>query len=135
MICVPAAVCGDQVYILGVSNMYTCSVTILTQPQSSSVSSIWSEVAAPPVVETTCVSVHGRLLTIGGKLDLNEKPTTAIHMYNPTTDSWEVISHMGRPRRKCIAVVLPNSQLMVVGGKIGEEYGTNTDSTELASCN
>jgi serine/threonine protein kinase len=119
---VPVAVCGDHVYILGDSSMYTCSVITLVQSCKSFLASIrkgdtgvWNEVAAPPVTESTCVSIHGRLLTIGGT-DSDEKSTTAIHMYNPTTDSWEVISHMGTPRRSCIAAVLPNNQLMVVGG-------------------
>ena len=131
----PAVVCGDQIYILGETSVYTCSVTILTQPQSSSISGIWSEVAAPPVVETTCVSIHGRLLIIGGKPGSNKKPTTAIHIhvYNPTTDSWEVTSHMGTPRWQCIAAVLPNNQLMVVGGCIGKMNNTETNSTELAA--
>ena len=82
----------------------------------------------------TCVSIHGQLLAIGGRRDTDGKPITAIHMYNPTTDSWEVISHMGTPRRGCIATVLPNNQLMVVGGKIGKkEFGMNTVSTELTA--
>jgi serine/threonine protein kinase len=128
VLCAPAAVCGDQVYILERSKLYTSSAAILTQPQSLNV---WSEIAAPPVTETTCVSIHGRLLTIGG-MDSVEEPTRAIHMYNPTTDSWEVISHMETPRKGCIAAVLPNNQLMVVGGRTGK-YGRNTDSTELAA--
>ena len=123
------AVCDDQVYILGGSNMYTCSVTTLTHPQ---LSNVWSEVAAPPVKRTTCVSIHGRLLAIGG-MDSDEEPTTAIHMYNPTTDSWEVTSCMGTPRWKCIAAVLPDNQLMVVGGRTGKKYDTKTDSTEFAA--
>jgi hypothetical protein len=52
-------------------------------------------------------------------------------MYNPTTDSWEVISHMGTPRYNCIAAVLPNNQLMVVGGFTGGIL--ETDSVEFAS--
>ena len=59
------------------------------------------------------------------------KPTSAVHMYNPTTDSWEVITHMGTPRRDCIAAVLPNNQLMVVGGYTNGEI--KIDSVELAS--
>ena len=104
----PAAVCGDQVYILGKPSMYTCSVTILTQPQSLNIVGVWSKVATPPVTQTTCVSIHDRLLAIGGK-DSDKEPSTAIHMYSPTTDSWEVISHMRTPRRLCIAAVLPNN--------------------------
>ena len=53
-------------------------------------------------------------LAIGGK-DSDNKSTTAVHMYNPTTDSWEVISHMGTPRWGCVAAAIPNNQLMVVG--------------------
>jgi hypothetical protein len=135
----PAAVCGDQIYILG---MYTCSVVTLVQSciAKSFLASlrkgdtgVWKEVAAPPVTEFTCVSIHGRLLAIGGISSETNQPTADIHMYNPTTDSWEVISHMGTPRWECIAAVLPNNQLMVVGGKTGKAFSTFTDSTELAA--
>ena len=137
----PAAVCGDHVYILGRSNkvMYTCSVLTLIQSCKSFLASIrnrdarvWKEAAAPSVMETTCVSIHGQLLAIGG-LDSDEKSTTAIHMYNPTTDSWEVISQMGTPRCRCIAAVLPNNQLMVGGGNTGIAYDTRTNSVEFAT--
>ena len=125
----PAAVCGDQIYVMGKA-MYTCSVQALMMSIRNSGSRVWKEVAAPPVTETTCVSIHGRLLAIGGT-DSYETPTLAIHMYNPTTDSWEVISHMGTPRKSCIAAILPNNQLIVVGGYI-TTFGT-TDSVEFAS--
>jgi hypothetical protein len=133
----PASVCGDQIYIPGVSNTYTCSLQSLLRSSKKSFlanfrnrgARVWKEVAAPPVTETTCVSIHTQLLTIGGK-DSNREPTSAVHMYNPTTDSWEVISHMGTPRYNCIAAVLPNNQLMVVGGYLGH---VSTDSVEFAS--
>jgi hypothetical protein len=135
----PAAVCGDQVYILGKSNMYTCSVITLIQSCKSFLASfrnkgarVWKEVAAPPVTESTSVSIHGRLLAIGGE-DSDQKPTSAIHMYNPPTDSWEVISHMGTPRTNCIAAVLPSNQLMVVGGFTIRGIMMTIDTVELAS--
>ena len=132
----PSSVCGDQVYILGGSNMYTCSLQALLQSCKLFLASfrnrgarVWKEVAAPPVTETTCVSIHGQLLAIGGE-DLDQKPTSAVHMYSLTTDSWEIISYMGTPRHDCIAAVLPNNQLMVVGGcTIGEMM---IDSVEFA---
>ena len=137
LLCAMAAVCDDQIYILGQSNMYMCSLPTLIQSCKSFLASIrnrgarvWKEVAVPPVTLTTCVSIHGRLLAIGGK-DSKEKPTTAVHMYNPTTDSWEVLSHMGTPRWDCTAAVLPNNQLMVVGG-YASGY-TETDSVEFTS--
>ena len=131
----PAAVCCDRVYILGETNMYTCSVSALIQSCKQSFlgkrdTRVWTTVAAPPVICTTCVSIHGRLLAIGGR-DSDKKHTSAIHMYNPTTDSWKVISHMATPRYNCIAAVLPDNQLMVVGGHtVGMD---RTDSVELAT--
>ena len=44
------------------------------------------------------------------------KPTTAVYMYNSTTNSWEIISHMITGRCDCFTAVLPDDQLMVVGG-------------------
>ena len=133
----PAAVCSDHIYIIGESNMHTCSVMTIIQSHKSLLASlrirdtrVWRKAAAPPVTYTACVSIHSRLLAIGGK-DSNDKPTTAIHMYNPTTDSWEIISHTKTPRYKAIAAVLPTNQLLVVGGiTVG---GILTNLVELAS--
>ena len=135
----PAAICGEHIFILGESNMHTCSVLALIQPHKNIITNlrnmvmgvqVWKEVAAPPVAWTTYVSIHGRLLAIGG-WDSDKKPTRAIHMYNPTTDIWKVISNMGIPRYNCIAAVLPGNQLMVVGGLTDEV--AETDSVEFAT--
>ena len=128
--CAPGAVCGDHVYISSLGrdskSMYTCPVsTLFLSCCSRPTANIWNKVAGPPVVRTTCVSIHGRLLTIGG-WDSNAQSTTAVHMYNPTTDSWEVISHMRIPRRECFAAVLPNNQLMVVGGRVTDFAETDS---------
>ena len=131
----PGAVCGDRVYILSLAigsykSMYTCPVSALIQScRSRPTADVWNKVAEPPVTKTTCVSILGRLLTIGGE-DSNYKSITAVRMYNPDSDSWEVISHMATPRCDCFAAVLPNNQLMVVGGWTGRD---KTDSVELAT--
>jgi N-acetylneuraminic acid mutarotase len=118
--------------------MYTCSLQALIESNKSILfkaklfygnTRIWKQVSAPPVTLTTLLSIHGQLLAVGG-VDSDGKPTSAIHMYNPTTDSWDVISHMGTPRYSCIAAVLPSNQLMVVGGYAGI---VSTDSVEFAS--
>ena len=130
-----ASVCGDQLYLLGslnacdtgIKSVYACSVSILLQScvdaNSKGASledqaSVWRQVAELPVARSTCESFHGRLLAIGGEMDTRE-PTTAIYMYNSTTNSWGIISHMTTGRWNCFTAVLPNNQLMVVGGKIG----------------
>jgi N-acetylneuraminic acid mutarotase len=119
--------------------MYTCSVLTLIQSCKLFLAwfrkgdpGVWNKVAAPPIKYTTCVSIHGRLLAIGG-MNSDTQSTTAIHTYNPTTNSWEIISHMGTPRLDCITAVLPNNQLMVMGGYTNEDLVNSTDSVEFAS--
>ena len=143
--------CGDQVYMLGgfdqnnkqSKSVFTCSLAALLQscqPQSLGArlktlslarrSKVWHQLADTPVTSSTCASLHGRLLAVGGK-DSDGKQTTAIQMYNTTINSWEIISHMATPPRLCLVAVLPHSELMVVGGFIAG--GDKTNSVEIAS--
>jgi serine/threonine protein kinase len=148
-----ATVCGDQLYMLGgvmdnhvIKSAYTCSVSALLQscvPNSLEVkfqrtsledkARVWRQVADLPVTLSTCESFHGRLLAVGGWME-SDKVATAVYMYNSTTNSWEIISHMTTGRRLCFTAVLPDNRLMVVGGnnKEGLSY-VSTDSVELAT--
>ena len=89
--------------------MYTCSVSALLQscvPSSLEAAnlertsledkaSVWRQVADLPVALSTCKSFHGQVMVIGGKKDSPEVvPTTVVFMYDLTTNSWEIISHM-----------------------------------------
>ena len=142
--------CGYQVYMLGGGDQYgrpsksvfTCSLAALLQscqPQSlgeqlntlslASRPRVWHQLADTPVTLSTCASLHGRLLAVGGH-DSDSKKTTAIHMYDTTTNSWKVISHMTTPRYRCLVAILPHNQLMVVGGRTA---GDGTNSVEIAS--
>ena len=129
--------CGDLLYLLGgfdkddaaTNSVYSCSLSslllsigskslgerLVSTLTRSSKGSPWYRVADLPVTGSTAVSLHSRLLAIGGK-DSEGKPSTAVHMYQPTTNSWEVISHMTTPRAACLSAVLPDNQLMIVGG-------------------
>ena len=152
-----ATVCGDQLYMLGGEHgftpnktVYTCSVSALLQTcrerllleertsalslsnSSSGGTGVWSKLADLPVTESTCVTFCGQLLAVGGA-DSDKKPTTAVYMYNPSTNSWNVISHMTTARLRLFAAVLPDNQLMVVGGAIDEAVSTYSDSVEFGS--
>ena len=142
-----ATVCGNQLYLLGGLNkdskytksVYTCSVSALlkscdrsslkTKPQRTFRASVWRQVADLPVVCSSCESFHGQLVAIGGMMDSGEA-TTAVYMYNSTTNFWKIISHMTTGRYDCFTAVLPNDQLMVVGGWTD---GVITDTVEVAS--
>ena len=138
----------DQIYTLGgydkdgrpIESVYTFSLNALLQsgsPESLGSrlaryllpSKVWRRVTDIPAIDSAYVSLDGQLLAIGGK-DSDGKPTTAVHMFNPSTQSWAVISHMAIPRRKCYAAVLPDNQLIVVGGHTGS---TATDAVEIAT--
>ena len=141
--------CGDQVYMLGgwdqngekSKSVFTCSLAALLQscqPQSRKVqlktsltnrAEVWHQLADTPVTLSTYASLHGRLLAIGGYGPYG-KITTAIHMYNTTTNSWKVISHMATPRSQCLVAVLPHNELMLVGGRTPDGV---TNSAEIAT--
>ena len=145
-----ATLCGDKVYMLGgwVQNgrsksVFTCSLAALLQScqlQSlgerlkslslvASRPKVWHQLADTPFTLSTCASLQGRLLAVGG-ISSDHKETTAIHMYNITTNSWEVISHMTTPRYRCLVAVLPHNELMVVNGVIA---GGVINSVEIGS--
>ena len=144
-----ATVCGDQLYLLGgvmysiyVKSAYTSSVSALLQScvlssleekqeTLKNKAEVWRQVVDLPVTRSTCESFHGRLLAIGGEMDLG-KPSTAVYMYDSSTNSWEIISHMTTARYDCFTAVLPDNQLMVVGGYTAGGTG-RTNTVELAT--
>ena len=126
-----ATICRDRLYMLGEHKkvidsrkrhtnlvVLTCSLTKLVQSYNeSSSNSVWHRIADVPVYRSTCAAVSGELVAVGG-LDAKGKTTSAIHKYNPTTNSWDIISNMPTARYRCLAAVLPTSEMMVVGGMI-----------------
>ena len=146
-----AAICGDHIYILGGSNreskpthhVYTCTLSALLKSRPGSFSaqfmrmlsssSVWSRTLFDiPVSQATCVSVSNQLLAIGGKANKEEEPTTAVYMFKPLTDSWEIISHMNTGRCSCSAALLPNNSLVVVGSSITTSR-VDAETVEIAT--
>ena len=148
---------GDSLYLAGGSTEYsqsksvfTCSLPDLWQPKtfgsrirqtffgSSMKSNVWKEIGSLPVRDSTLASFGGHLLAIGGRDDSGNPTivyrcdyvTTDVYRYNPHTDSWHVISQMKNKRSQCLAVTLPEDQLIVVGGGHLLVVG-DTDSVEI----
>ena len=143
--------CGDLVYLLGgfnnkdsaTTSVYSSSLSsLLSSTGSKSLgghlasilkrsskgsTSLWNKVADLPVTLSTSISLHGQLLAIGG-VDAEGKHSTGVHAYDATTNSWQIISHMTMPRSKCIAAILPDNQLMVIGSR------TDTSGTYMKFC-
>ena len=134
-----ATICRDHLYILGgfysgsvTPSVLTCSLTKLLQSCSGTLSnSVWSRITDVPVRRSTCAAVNGELVAVGGLL-AGSKTTAAVHKYNPTTNSWDLINNMPTARFNCLAAVLPTNQMMVVGG-YRQFFSYLTDKVEIAS--
>ena len=142
-----AALCGDNIYVLGgfdgnnrgLFTAFTCSLeTLLHSCQSKTLASrvtnvlslskstvtIWKGLMDVPVSQSTCASIHGHLVAVGGR-DSNGKPTTGIHIYNQMTDSWTIVNYTHMPTYLCFTAVNSNSKMVVIGGRTSEETATN----------
>ena len=149
-----ATVCGDNLYLVGgwgndgpTNSVLSCSLSALVQSAKpatlggrsekafSQTEQVWREVASLPVVRSTCASLNGQLIAVGGSDSHNEKTTNSVYAYDPTTDRWDVISTMPTARYYCLVAVLPGNQLMVVGGYTDSSYmyDTKTDKVEVAT--
>ena len=116
-----ATVCGGCLYLLGGFNkthnssyaVFTCTLDSLIR--SCSEASVWQRVADVPVGGSTCTTLNGRVLAVGGR-DSHYNPTAAVHMYNPDSDSWLVLGNMPTARVFCLVVGLRDSIIAVGGG-------------------
>jgi len=144
-------ICRDSIYLLGYytynepRSVLACSMVDLLQScRSQSLGewlkswtvgetaqrAIWHPVANLPVRKSSCATLCGQLIAVGGCDDNFQILTTDIHQYNPTTNSWEVISHMPTARSSALVAVLPGNKLMVVGGNTDSR--ATTDKVEIA---
>ena len=89
----------------------------------------WKEVSEVPVTRSTLISFGGNLLALGGE-DHSEKPTTAVHGYDSSSDSWNRVSQMNERRSWCLAITLPENRLVVVGGFTDKDSNI-TSSVEI----
>ena len=146
-----AVVCGDRVYVLGgcdrqyspVKSVFSCPLSSLLQSNlvtsiESNVSSksfhhhVWSRFPELPVWYSTCTSLGGQLLVIGG-CGPDYKPATAVRTYGAATNSWQIISRLSAPRERCFVAALPGNKLMVAGGFTSKSADSYTDTVEIAS--
>ena len=136
-----ATICGDQLYMLGgfdkdgarTKSVLTCSLIELLQScGEASLDPVWHRIADVPVYESTCAAVNGELVAVGG-VDAKGKTTSAVHKYNLTTDSWDIISNMPTVRCWCLVAVLPTNEVMVVGGYTTTSISSITDKVEIAN--
>ena len=138
--CGKGTICGDFLYIMGGYTSFSsgpkvvsfCSLEALlhSNVQESS-TTVWQKTESLPVDSVYCVSVKGQLLAIGG-VHLDFDNMTPIRKYNSVNNSWDIVTHMTIGRCLCLAAVLSDDQLIVVGGYI-DGRSHDTDEVEIAT--
>ena len=91
---------------------------------------MWHATADIPVYVSTCASINGELVAVGGE-DTDEETTSIVYKYKSSTDSWDFIGNMPTARYQSLVAVLPTNEIMVVGGYSGA--GGISDKVEIAS--
>lgn len=114
--------CGGHLYFSQGSTVFSCSMERLLQSCSPTANvddgCVWTRLANIPILYGAyLLSAKGQVLAIGGNnKPFSDDPTTAIHCYDQATNSWRVMGHLPIPLSRALAAVLPNNELIVVGG-------------------
>ena len=131
-----AAICGDLLYMLGgfdsngkTKSVLMCKLAELLQKKVR-LPHIWQRVTDSPATRSTCASVNGELLAVGG-LDEGNRKTSAIYLFKPVTNSWELISNMPTSQYNRLVAVFPTNKIIVVGGCTRFK----TDKVDIAKTN
>ena len=138
-----ATVCGGRLYLLGgldknytpTRAVFTCTLDSLLHschppsqtPPHTNEAGVWQRIADVPMVWSTCTTLNGRVLAVGGR-DSHGTPTANVYMYNADSDSWPLVGHMSTARSKCLVVGLRDC-IIAVGGLIS--HYTITSSVEV----
>ena len=136
---------GERLYMLGggdhtgeTCSVLSCSVPELLQscqPQPlagklrtapANQSTIWQPVADAPHYWSSCATLCGQLVAVGGYK--GGKDTNTITGYNKRTNSWEAMGDMPTARQLALVAIL-NGKMMVVGGWVSRR--TATDVVEI----
>ena len=128
----------NQTGYTGTRSVLSCSVPELLkscqtlplvgmlQTAPANKSTIWRHVADAPRNWSSCASLCGQLVAVGG-VEAG-KYYSAINVYNETTDSWEAMGDMPTARSQALVAIL-NGKMMVVGGV--DKRSWSTDVVEI----
>jgi len=140
---VSVTVCGGRLYLLGGRDkegnptraVFTCTLDSLLHschppsqtPPHTSETGVWQRVADCRLELSTCTTLNGRVLTVGGR-NSHGIPKAGIYMYNANSDSWPLVGRMPTAQYKCLVVGLRDC-IIVVGDS--NSYLTTTSFVEV----
>ena len=132
---VPCATIGNMCYLLGGFTDEGASKKVFSvclddlisqaasQPTSASAPPMpvpspchWQSLPDIPMDKSTALAFNGALLAIGGGGGMNSLGSSAIHMYQPSSNSWVVAGELPTKRRTSACIVLPTGEMLIAGG-------------------
>jgi len=121
---VTTAILQDQLYLVGgtLNKTLVANLPDIIHSSTSATTKPWRTLPAPPLERSAAITVHGALLAVAGCHD--NKRSTAIHVYQPATNSWSKVGDLPSPRSSCACIVLHSGELLVAGG-----YDSNVKRT------
>ena len=128
-----ASICGERLYLLGgedqadhgeTRSVLTCSISeLLYSCQTLTQSTIWRRVADAPYKQSSCATLCGQLVAVGGN-DEAYYDTTAVTAYDERTNSWLAMEGMKTPRSRALVASLRDNTILVIGGWSGKRLDT-----------
>ena len=116
-----SALHGDMWYLIQRNGKVFC-ISIHSR-LSKEDQSPWETLPAIPNPNSAAAFFGGHLLSIGGRG--YRYTTSSIHAFSTSSQSWEHVADLPVPLRESIAGVLPNGELIVVGGV--DRKGSSSD--------
>ena len=107
--------------------VFYASFEALTAPGSAEQTGIWVVLPDAPLERSTPVIFGMQLTTVGGLF------RSAIHAYSHRTRSWVPVGKMPVAHGFSCSVVLPNGELLMVGGKTHHGISSDVFRTKLQS--
>ena len=135
---VSSATIGNMCYLLGgfykgdlVPTMYNEVLSVclddlisqlqaVSQPASASAPptpSLWQSLPDTPLGLSTALAFNGALLAVAGRFT----GSSAIHVYQPSSNSWVKAGEMPTKRCASVCIVLPSGEVLVAGGGGSDE--------------
>ena len=86
----------------------------------------WCRLPNAPLKNSAAITFDESLLTVGGsqpsKKGSYDTSCTEIYRYQPESQQWTKVGDLPNARHCCSCVVLPDSKLLVAGGKRSESF-------------
>ena len=118
-------------YLLGGTlGKQVLSVSLSALTQTDKPPPQWCTIPDAPLEDSTAIAVRGSLLTVGGSH--GGQRSSAIYVYNQEKNVWNKVGDLPTERTNCACSLLPSGEILVAGGKDGNDWTSRMDEAAVA---